>query len=476
MYKKGMNTIEENVEFGSTVEVRMAHIVIGTAPVHRTKNPKGATNTPVLCRNITEAKEKLGYSTDFDKYTLCQAMYTNFLIFGTAPVVFINVLDISKHKTAVSSTSIPVTNNSIVIDDDVIVSSLIIKQSSKTIDPSEYEIAWDDGSLIVSFKETITGTVTVEYDKVNPEAVTAADVIGSYDTETELRKGAEVIHDVYAKTGAVPMLITAPQFSEDDTVGAALIAKTTDIAGAFSAFALLDLANPAGSTRASTIQARRGRTESDNCAYFFPRLKRGNYTISYSAYAAAAIMYRATLTGGVFANGIDNYGMNIDDVVLSDGTSVFYNQPDGNELVGEGIITVIARNGYYAWGNNTAAYPTKTAPASRWVNMRLAFIYTENDFIASNAGREIDLRTMEDLITDENIKLGAWSSNGYIISGSMSFLAADNTAADISNGIYTLRTNLAPNVKAETVTNIFKYDADAVAAAIEALSNTGGNE
>lgn len=478
MYKKGLYVTEEKTDVGQVTAVSMAHIVIGTAPVHFTDDPAAVTNTPVVCRNIAEARTKLGYSTDFEKYTLCQAMYTHFMLYGTAPVVFINVLDVTTHKTAVTATSKSVSNSTIVIDDDVIVSSLVIKQNNTAIAEDKYATAWSDGSLVVSFTDsTITGTVTVEYDKVNPAGVTAADIIGAYDTTTEKRTGIEVVNDVYAKTGEVPMLLSAPQFSETDTVGAALIAKTTEIAGCFSAFALLDLACPAGSTRASAITARRARTEGENAAYFFPRVKRGGYTISYSALAAAAIMYRATLTGGVIANGIDNLALGVDDVVLADGTPIFYNQPDGNELVEVGIITAIARGGkFYAWGNNSAAYPTKTNPDSRWINMRLAFIFTENDFIASNAGREITPRTMEDLMTDENIKLGAWSSNGYIINGSMSFLAADNTVEDVSNGNYKLRTRLAPNVNAETATNVFTYDLDAVAAAIEALAGNGGTE
>lgn len=474
MYKKGLYNEQETSEVEVSTKVNMAQIVIGTAPVHMTADPVGATNVPILCNNIGECRTKLGYCAKFDKYTLCQSMYTSFLLFGVAPVVFINVLDISKHKKAVEETEYSVNNNSIVIDDDVIVSSLTIKKESTPIDKSKYVTEWSDGKLTVNFTEETTGTVNVTYDAADPSKVTESDIIGAYDTETEKRTGLEVIDDVYAKTGAVPMLLLAPGYSDNDTVGAILDAKTNDIAGTFSAISLVDLACPAGTTRAAAITERKARTGGENSFFYFPRLVCNGYTLSYSAYAAAAIMSRATDTAGVICNGIDNYALDIDDCVLEDGTSVYYNQPDGNELVGEGIVTVISRNGYYAWGNNTAAYPGDTAPENRFINMRLSFIYAQNDFIARNAGREIDIRTLEDMLTDENIKLAAWSASGYIINGSMSFEAADNTADDISNGIFTLRTSLAPNTKAEVVTNIFRYDKEAVQAAIDTLASTIG--
>ncbi len=476
MYKHGLYTTEENVEVGSSTAVSMAQVVIGTAPVHMINNSAGTVNVPILCNDINDCRNKLGYSTDFDKFTVCQSMYLNFIVFGVSPVVFINVLDPSKHKKEVEAKDYSVNNNSIVIDDDVIVSSLVIKSSNTPITAEKYETQWNNGKLTVNFADEVTGKVSVSYDAVDPAAVTSSDIIGAYDTATEKRTGLEVIHDVYPKTGAVPMLIVSPKYSENDEVGAMMDAKTSDISGSIGAFALIDIPASASSTRKTAITTRKSKTGGCNSAFFFPKLKKGDYILSYSAYAAALIMQRSTTTDGVFCNGVDNQRLDIDDCVLNDGTSVYYNQPDANELVGEGIVTVVARNGFYAWGNNTAAYPASTAPAKRWINMRIAFTYAENDFIARNVNREIDTRTMEDLITDENIKLSAWSANGYIINGTMEFNAADNTADDLANGKFTLRTSFTPNANAETITNIFRFDKEALATAFESEARTGGTE
>ena len=37
--------------------------------------------------------EKLGFSYDWKKYTLCEAMYSHFQLFGAQPAIFCNVLD-----------------------------------------------------------------------------------------------------------------------------------------------------------------------------------------------------------------------------------------------------------------------------------------------------------------------------------------------------------------------------------------------
>ena len=70
-----------------------ALVVVGTAPVNMAENPAAAVNEPVLAYSFAEAKAQLGYSDDFEKYTLCQVMDNSFRKAGVGPVIFINVLE-----------------------------------------------------------------------------------------------------------------------------------------------------------------------------------------------------------------------------------------------------------------------------------------------------------------------------------------------------------------------------------------------
>lgn len=62
------------------------------------ENPSEVVNVPILANSATEAMAALGYSVDFQKYTLCQTMYATANLFQASPVVYINVLDPKKHK------------------------------------------------------------------------------------------------------------------------------------------------------------------------------------------------------------------------------------------------------------------------------------------------------------------------------------------------------------------------------------------
>ena len=75
-------------------------VVIGTAPVNMAEDPAAVVNVPVLATNATEAMAALGYIPDYKNYTLCQSMYIQANMYQVSPVVYINVLDPSKHKKA----------------------------------------------------------------------------------------------------------------------------------------------------------------------------------------------------------------------------------------------------------------------------------------------------------------------------------------------------------------------------------------
>ena len=79
-------------------------VVVGTAPVNMVQNPEEVINTPILANSAAEAMAALGYVDDFENYTLCQMMYATNNIYQVSPAVYINVLDPTKHKKALTET------------------------------------------------------------------------------------------------------------------------------------------------------------------------------------------------------------------------------------------------------------------------------------------------------------------------------------------------------------------------------------
>ena len=92
-----------------STESESAIVCIGTAPVHTVALAEGESynvNKPVLVRNIAEAKKYFGYSDDWAKYTICEAMHHFFETKGIGPLVLINVLDPTdaSHRSAEATT------------------------------------------------------------------------------------------------------------------------------------------------------------------------------------------------------------------------------------------------------------------------------------------------------------------------------------------------------------------------------------
>ncbi len=86
-------------------DARQADVVaayIGTAPANLIRGYADANlvNMPIRLANMTEAQSKLGYSGDWGKFTLCEAMAQHFdnSVGNVGPIYVVNVLDPDAHK------------------------------------------------------------------------------------------------------------------------------------------------------------------------------------------------------------------------------------------------------------------------------------------------------------------------------------------------------------------------------------------
>ena len=88
--------------------------VVGLAPVQSAESRVQA-GKPVLCTSWAEAVEKLGYSDDWETYTLCEMMYSHFQLFGCQPVILYNVLDPTDGdmRTEVAAADMAVTDHQV---------------------------------------------------------------------------------------------------------------------------------------------------------------------------------------------------------------------------------------------------------------------------------------------------------------------------------------------------------------------------
>ena len=97
----------------SAVQAGTTPVYIGTAPVNLVRGfgEAGIINAPIKITSLVDAQKKIGYSSDWGTFTLCEAVYAHFnnTLGNIGPIYVINVLDPSagKHRKEAATTKTP---------------------------------------------------------------------------------------------------------------------------------------------------------------------------------------------------------------------------------------------------------------------------------------------------------------------------------------------------------------------------------
>lgn len=452
-------------------------VVFGTAPINLAADPANATNKLFLCNTFAEAVEALGYSDDYDSYTLCQAMDAFFKAFGVGPVVFCNVLDPTKtaHKEAITSTSLTVSNGQAKINEvGVIASTLVLKNgNTDLVKDTDYTLEFDDeGKVIITVIASGVTTITASGSKLKPSGVTASDVVGAINSNTGVYTGIQLVDKVYPQFSLTPSLLLAPGWSHNPTVGLALAEKCTDISGLFKAECVVDIdSSQSGATKYSdvaSVKANSGYAH-EHMICLWPMVKYAGKKMAFSAIYAAMACYTDANNDSVPSVSPSNRAIRIGAAVLDDGTEVLLDQPQANELNGAGIVTALNLNGWKAWGNNTAAYPDTTDPKDRWIACRRFFSWWGNSFITtymSKVDNPANYRLIESIVDSENVRANSLVSTGKCAGLRMVYSKDDNPIGNVIDGKIVFRQYLAPYTPAEDILNILEFDPSMIEAAL----------
>ena len=95
-FNHGITATESPTKLIAAVSDSITPVYVGTAPINLCKERN--INEPILCSSYAEAVENFGFSEDFEKYTLCEAIDVHFSKFNIGPIILINVVDTTKKK------------------------------------------------------------------------------------------------------------------------------------------------------------------------------------------------------------------------------------------------------------------------------------------------------------------------------------------------------------------------------------------
>lgn len=448
-------------------------VVFGTAPVNMAADPAAAVNKPVLCNTFAEAQAYLGYSEEFDKYTLCQAMDAFFKVFGVGPVVFVNVLDPAKHKAAYTEEVAVTAGQAQTTEKGVILDGLKVSNGGDELTAgTDYTTEFDsDGTLIVTVLTDSVTALTLTGNKLDPAAVKATDVIGGYDAVTGVETGMELVRQVYPTFNKVPSLLLAPGWSSKPEVGLSLAAKCKNINGVFSCECVVDL-DTTTVTKYTDVPAAKteaGYDLSERMICVWPKVKAAGKIFDYSAIYAAVCVYTDAKNDSVPYLPLSNKPLGISATVLADGTEVVMDSVQANTLNAVGVVTAINSEGFKSWGNNTAAYPAVTDPKDRWINCRRFFSWWGNSFIKTYFHKVDDpanFRLIESVVDSENVRGNSLVSQGKCAGIKMVYRQEDNPIENVVDGRIVFRQYLAPYTPAEDILNILEFDVSMIQAAL----------
>ncbi len=482
-YKHGVYTREQETSLTAPVTGTAGlQVIIGTAPVNLIENPEAAVNTPLLANNYKEAVELVGYSTDFESYTLCEAISANFNVVGTGPIVLINVLnpENTAHVTDMKGGEIKINNGVAVVEETgILIEGLVVKKGETSLARgTDYTTAFnEDGTLniiVLGTEETEGMTVlNVTGKKLNPEAVKAEDIVGGVDTSTGAEKGLEVIRQIYPKLSMTPGILVAPRFSADAIVSAALQAKTKEINGVFKCVTIIDI-DSKGETGAKKYTDVKTRKEEQavidpNAYAVWPFAAVGETVYSGSSLAAALTAYTDAVNDDTPNVSPSNKTLPISKMCLADGTEVILDQDQANTINSFGVATFLNMNGFRLWGNNTAAYPGNTDPKDRWFSVRRFLSWAANSFILTYFQRvdsPANKRLIEAIVDSENVRGNGFVARDICARYEIVFLEDENTTTDLLNGKLTFHQYITPYTPAEDIEDVIEFDPEALFAAL----------
>ena len=412
-YQHGVRVNEQETSIVAPIEGTAGlQVVFGTAPVNLAADPYSVTNKPVIAYSWAEAVNALGYSPDFDKYTLCQSMYASFKLFAIAPVIFVNVLDPKKHKKANVAQTVEVADLEAIVplpgilrdtvkvkfqrevevtadagagsgtasgdgadlgaeetpdfeigdDDEIIVhngNTVTTMETVSLVLGTDYVLSFDDaGHLVITLISGGAGAeateLIVESTSIDPDAVTKDDIIGASSGSEE--KGLEVLRQVYPKFGMTPGLILAPGWSQIPDVGIVLAAKCEEINGYFRCEGFVDIdSGPSGCRAYSDVKTAKEKAgcTSIHIMALWPCLVAGSMKFWYSAVQAAATAYLDASNDDVPNLSPSNELLGITGTVLADAVYV-EDENGGGTWTNEVSLDQLQANAVNSFGVSTA--------------------------------------------------------------------------------------------------------------------------
>lgn len=474
----GVRATEKKTSIVAPITATTATMAFGTAPAHQTGL---AANTIVLAHSYAEAVEALGWSDDWEKYTLCEVIYSHFKLYGVSPLLLVNVLDASKHKGTKVTKALAVTDGQVKITADAIPDTIKVEIEGPEVDGisenetlvkgTDYDVFFEDGECIIEAlsggKMAAAASVNVSYQPVSFEIDELKnDVIGGYNVRTGKSTGLELADQAYFQKKVLPDILIAPHFSKNSGVAAIMAAKAKVLSIVFRSFALCDVDSVEKVNYQDAVAAKgaSGAFQNVKQRMCWPMLELDDRKFYLSTQIASLMAYCCAVNGGIPSEPASNKTLQADRAVLADGTEVSLDLNMANYLRGQGITTALNFvNGFTSWGEYCACAPGNSDPKDMYCNIARMVNFICNTVILTfwqYIDQKMTPRLARSICDIVNIWLNGLTNMGHLLGARCELLAEENPLTDLMAGI--IRPHIFVGVPGPTqvIDFIVEYDVD----------------
>ena len=458
--------------------------VVGTAPVQSAAKP-AKSNVPVLVTSWDEAVEKLGFSYDWESYTLCEFMYSHLQLFGAQPVIFCNINDPASMKREEAAADYTVADHRVAVSVDAIADTIKVSvtegagetAATRALErDTDYSILYDrdDTDTYVCIVELLEDgsaynaeTVSVAYSAADPKTATVADVVD----------GVAQVDACLTAVGLVPDLVAAPGWSHNTVVAAVMATKAAAINGLFKGKAVIDAdSGEDGVTEYSQLSGYKNKNNFVDVDQIicWPMVQLGDYRFHLSTQLCGLMATVDAGNRGIPYESPSNKNLKMDACVLADGTPVNLTWNQVDLIAGSwGVVTAVnfLDSGWVAKGNYTACYPGNTDVKDQFIPVSRMFDFIGNTLIRtfwSKLDKPMTPALRDSILQTCNIWLGGLTGGGYLYGARAEMLAEENPLTSLLDGIITLHIYNAPPVPAQEIDFILEYDVSYMETALAA--------
>lgn len=458
----------------SAIQAGTVAVYVGTAPVHLVQGYKDANviNLPVKINDFTDAQKKIGYSEDWKKFTLCEAVGAHFDngLQEIGPIYVINVLDPDVHKKA-EQTSVDVTfvnNVAEIKTSTAILDTVSIAKATKDTDFT-VDYNFTTGTMIITaLTAKVKGSMAVTFYEIDTTAITKETIIGGLTSEGKY-SGLKAIDLLYQRENQVANLVGIPGYSEIPEVYAKMITYTTSINGHWDAYCVADLpiTDATGAAVDTIEKAKAWRTtngyDSEKSDIMWPQWKDARTSRIYHLSTLAIVNYMITdyshdsnpfesCSNKEIPSGMQYFGKTSKNQGFDQATATA-------DLNAYGIGTAVFWGGKCVlWCGHTAKYAFGKDIDVRAIDshyIRMLFHCT-NGFQrrqASNVDKPFNRHLKDTILVNEQEIIDSYISQGGLLDGSqILFLESSNPESDLINGdfIFDIPVTVTPRAKSLT--------------------------